>query len=168
MVRPVDGLRDRCRIVLVVRAHYTLDVLCGLNSMVEGHLGEQMMAHVCVCGDKRCAKQRFSCLSLLQKRGEKGETQQESHHKMRKNRNTQSMSYTITTPRTSDMVSSPVPEETITAIDCTNGTAEPIPLSPSKVWHVYIGVLQKGQQDEKHIYDEVRHQVVGKHRAEAC
>jgi len=66
------------------------------------------------------------------------------------------------------MVGGSVPEESITPIDRTNGTAEPVPLSPSKVWHVYIGVLQKGQQDEKHVHDEVRHQVVSEHRAEAC
>ncbi len=66
------------------------------------------------------------------------------------------------------MVSGPVPEESITPIDRANRTTEPVPLSATEVRHVYISVLQKGQQDEKHVHDEVRHQVVGKHRAEAC
>jgi len=46
VVSPVDRIGDRRRIILIVRAHHTLDVFCGLDGVVEGHLGEQMVTHV--------------------------------------------------------------------------------------------------------------------------
>lgn len=72
------------------------------------------------------------------------------------------------TQRTGDMMGGSVPEVTVTTIDRTNGTAEPVPLRPSEVRHVHIGMLQKCQQYEKHVHDEIGHQVEGEHRAEAC
>ena len=49
VVGTIDRLGNRSRIILVIRTHHTFDVRGGLDGMVEGHLREQMVAHVGVC-----------------------------------------------------------------------------------------------------------------------
>lgn len=52
VVGTIDRLGNRSRIILVIRTHHTFDVLSGLDGMVEGHLREQMVAHVGICCGK--------------------------------------------------------------------------------------------------------------------